>query len=51
MLGEILQKPIEHRMVAWIAAAVYAFMQGVSMIRTHDVAETKQALKILQAVV
>lgn len=51
MLGDILKKPVEQRMVAGVATAVYALMKGVLIIRTHDVEETKQALTILQAVV
>ena len=38
------------RMVASVAAAVLAIERGASVVRVHDVRETAQALKILQAI-
>ena len=37
------------RMVASVAAAVLAIERGASVVRVHDVRETAQALKVLQA--
>ena len=50
MLGLITGKGVQERQAAGIAAAVIALMQGVSIIRTHDVAETVDAVKVYQAV-
>lgn len=49
-LGLIVNQATEHRLAAGLAAAVFAVMQGASIIRTHDVAETKQAMQIVQAI-
>ena len=38
------------RMVASVAAAVLAIERGASVVRVHDVRETAQALKVLQAI-
>jgi len=51
MIGEVLEKPIEQRMVGSVAVAVIAAMNGASIIRVHDVAETVEAIKMTQAVI
>lgn len=50
VIGEVLDKPIAERMIGSIAAAVYASMQGMAIIRTHDVDETNQALSMVDAI-
>jgi dihydropteroate synthase len=50
MFGEILNKPTDQRLFASLAATTIAALQGVSIIRTHDVAETKDVLAVVQAV-
>lgn len=47
-IGKILDQPPQGRLVGGLALAVYAMLVGVSVIRTHDVLETKQAFKMLQ---
>ncbi len=47
-IGKVLNQPPEGRMVGGLALAIYAMLVGVSIIRTHDVMETKQAFKMLQ---
>ena len=47
-IGKILDQPPEGRMVGGLTLAIYAMLVGVSIIRTHDVVETKQAFKMLQ---
>ena len=47
-IGKILNHPLEGRMVGGLALAIYAMLVGVSIIRTHDVVETKQAFTMLQ---
>lgn len=49
MIGELLDVPLEERLVGGIACAVIAAMQGAKIIRAHDVKETVQAMKIVQA--
>lgn len=49
MFGEILNKPVGQRLYASIAGAVLAAYQGARIIRVHDVAETVDALKVVDA--
>ena len=50
MIGQMLDRPVDGRLIGGIALAVLARQQGAGMIRTHDVAPTVEALKILEAV-
>ena len=49
-LGSLTGRDVENRLPAGIAAAVLAFERGASIIRTHDVAATVDALRIAAAV-
>jgi len=49
MLGNLLGLPTEERLPASLAAAVIALMQGVHILRVHDVKETMQALAVYRA--
>jgi len=49
-LGAITGKAVHERLAGGIAASVLAMMYGATIIRTHDVAETKQALLVVQAI-
>ncbi|MDG6894658.1 dihydropteroate synthase [Volucribacter amazonae] len=49
MLGAILDKPVEQRIIASVAGALIAAQNGAKILRVHDVAETADALKIWQA--
>ncbi len=46
MLGTLTGKPEKERVSAGLAAAVVAVMKGASIVRTHDVPETVDALQI-----
>lgn len=46
MLGSMTGKAEPDRMAGGLAAAVIAVMQGANIIRTHDVAETVDAVKV-----
>lgn len=46
-LGAVLNQPVMQRMPAGLACAVFAVLRGVTIIRTHDVAETRQALDMM----
>lgn len=50
MLGAITGRPVEARLPASLAAAVLAAQRGARIIRVHDVAETRDALAVMQAV-
>jgi len=51
MLGELTGKPVDKRLYGGLAAAVIAITQGASMIRTHDVAATVDAIAVADAYV
>ncbi len=49
-LGQVLGRPLEQRLAGSLAAACYALAQGTAQIlRVHDVAETRDAVALLQA--
>jgi dihydropteroate synthase len=50
-LGAVLQQEVSHRLPGALGVSVFAALQGVTMIRTHDVAATKQALEMVDAIV
>jgi dihydropteroate synthase len=49
MFGLITGKPVDQRMPSSLAAAVLGLLQGVSLIRTHEVAPTRDAILVLTA--
>ena len=49
MIGQVLNVPPQERMIGSISCAVIAAMQGAQIIRVHDVKETFDALRIVQA--
>ncbi len=51
MIGAVLDIPVEERMAASVALAGLAVWLGASIIRTHDVRETRDAVKMCHAVV
>lgn len=50
MLGAITGRSVEQRLPASLAAALLAAQRGAHMLRVHDVAETKDALAVWQAI-
>ncbi|HLP97870.1 MAG TPA: dihydropteroate synthase [Sideroxyarcus sp.] len=50
MLGAITGREVGDRMAASVAAAMLAVQRGAAIVRVHDVRETVDALKILDAV-
>jgi dihydropteroate synthase len=44
------EKPADQRLGGSISAALLGAMKGGAIVRTHDVAETVEALRVLQAV-
>ena len=49
MLGAILDRDVDQRVIGSVAAAVIAYGKGVRWFRVHDVTETSDALKICTA--
>jgi dihydropteroate synthase len=47
-LGAILNQPPEGRLIGGIALSVFAMLEGVAILRTHDVLETRQACHTIQ---
>jgi dihydropteroate synthase len=50
MLGQLTGRPVNDRVSASVSAALLAVQAGAAIVRVHDVAETRDALKILDAV-
>jgi dihydropteroate synthase len=50
MIGSILDKPVEERLIGSVALAMLAAQSGARILRVHDVVATVDALKILNAV-
>jgi dihydropteroate synthase len=49
-LGRITGRAAGDRMVASVTAALLAAQRGATILRVHDVAETRDALAVWQAV-
>lgn len=49
MIGQVLDKAVEQRMVGSVAATLLAAINGATILRVHDVAAMSDALKIWQA--
>lgn len=49
MLGEITGREVDKRLAGGLAASLLAAQHGAAIIRTHDVAETVDVLKVLKA--
>jgi dihydropteroate synthase len=49
-LGHLTGRPVDQRMAASLAAGLLAVERGASIVRTHDVPETVDALRIVDAV-
>ncbi|WP_369434167.1 dihydropteroate synthase [Psychromonas sp. MME1] len=50
MFGQLLNRDINDRLAGSLAGAIIALQQGTQIIRVHDVAETVDVIKVLQAV-
>ncbi|OOS00105.1 dihydropteroate synthase [Canicola haemoglobinophilus] len=49
MIGAVLDKPVDQRVMGSVTGALLAAMNGARILRVHDVAETQDVLKIWQA--
>ena len=50
-IGNILKSPPEGRLEGSLAASVIGVTKGVSIVRTHDVKETRKAIKVTEAII
>jgi len=48
-LGNLTGQPVDKRTAAGVAAAVLAVERGATIVRTHDVRETVDALRVIEA--
>ena len=48
-IGELTGKPVEERLAGSLGAACAAWMRGADIFRVHDVAATRDALKVFEA--
>ena len=46
MIGEVVNRPVKERIYGTIAATILAISNGASVIRTHDVAATMDAIRV-----
>jgi dihydropteroate synthase len=51
MIGTITGRPVEERLAGGLALATLAAQAGAAIIRSHDVAATRDALEVTAAVV
>lgn len=49
MVGQLLHVPPQQRVIGSVACAVIAAMQGAQIVRVHDVKETVEAMRIVEA--
>ncbi len=49
MIGQLMDVPPDERVAGSVACAVIAAMKGAQIIRVHDVKETVQAMKVVEA--
>jgi dihydropteroate synthase len=50
MIGAVLNRPVNQRLAGSLATVALSVMQGASIIRVHDVAETMDVVKMTRAV-
>ena len=50
-IGNILKLPPEGRLEGSLAASVIGVTKGVSIVRTHDIKETRNAIKVTEAII
>jgi dihydropteroate synthase len=48
-LGRLLDLPVDQRLEAGLAAAAIAVFEGAGIVRTHDVAPTRRAIRVAEA--
>jgi dihydropteroate synthase len=49
MIGNVIERDVDQRLAGSLAAAVLSVVNGASIVRVHDVAETVDALRVVEA--
>ncbi len=49
MIGTLLDRPVDERLVGSVTGALLAVQQGAEIVRVHDVAATRDAIRVWQA--
>ena len=49
-IGQILDKPVEKRLIGTIVANTVAILNGANIIRVHDVGQTVEMVKIIESI-
>jgi len=49
-IGEILDRPVEQRLIGTITANTLAILNGADIVRVHDVADAVQMVKVIDSV-
>lgn len=49
-IGNLLDLPVEQRLIGSLASAAVAVIQGAHIIRVHDVGETRQVVRLCDAI-
>jgi len=49
-IGEILDRPVEKRLIGTVTANTLAILNGANIIRVHDVADAVEMVKIIDSV-
>ncbi len=50
MIGTLTGRDVDHRLAGSLSAMLAAVMRGAHIVRVHDVAETRDALRVWQAI-
>ncbi|MCD6681194.1 MAG: dihydropteroate synthase [Burkholderiaceae bacterium] len=50
MIGTLTGRDVDHRLAGSLSAMLAAVMRGARIVRVHDVAETRDALRVWQAI-
>lgn len=50
MIGAVLNRPVEKRLYGGLAIAALAVLKGAKLIRSHDVGETFESIKMVEAI-
>ncbi len=49
-IGELLNKPVEKRLIGTIVANTLAILNGANIVRVHDVSDTVEMIKIIDSI-
>ena len=50
LIGNILKKSVDKRLLGTAATVVHSILQGVNIVRVHDVSQIKDVIKMTEAI-